>query len=119
MEMWWVGPDVAIHGAWAYAIQDWHRYEPEPRYSGAVVAGIRAQARLPNFLNLWWITPTGAAEGVLKVIGPGQKWTRYQIAANGSASLSSGLFSLHRQHRGNVLDRTRRNHHGRILVRKI
>jgi hypothetical protein len=96
MEIWWVAQDGSVQGAWEYDVPGWNRYTLAPTGSAVVGAGLRAQARLPNVLNVWWISPSGSVEGSFEVLGPNQKWTRYQIAGNGSASLQSGLFSLHR-----------------------
>src|SRR3954453_1862101 len=48
-----------------------------------------------DVLHVWWVGPKGTLEGAYIVIDKTQ-WTRYQVAGQGSASLSAGISSLHR-----------------------
>jgi hypothetical protein len=89
MELWWVGGNGSVEGAYWYEGTAWQRYQIAGPGSanGANLAprcGITAVSRIPNSMELWWVGGNGSVEGAYWY--DGTAWQRYQIAGPGSAT---------------------------------
>lgn len=95
--MWWVSPKGSVEGACRWDINPrWNRYQIASGGSAADEgANLRAHVRLPDIMNMWWISPRGSVEGCWLWIDK-VPWSRYQIAGGGSANTKGDIFSLHR-----------------------
>ncbi|MGW2891833.1 hypothetical protein ACWDDN_42325, partial [Streptomyces griseoruber] len=62
--------------------------------SAATSGGISAVSRIPNSMELWWVSPNGSVEGAYWY--DGSSWQRYQIAGPGSAATSGGITAVSR-----------------------
>lgn len=99
MEIWWVGPQGSVEGAYWYATDpdpQWRRYQVAPGGSAAQAHGIAAVSRKPTSMDVAWITPDGGIEGAYW--NEGDIWQPYPdaIADAGSASLDGGLAAVSR-----------------------
>jgi LysM repeat protein len=99
MEVWWVGPQGSVEGAFWYATDpnpQWRQYQVAPDGSAAQAHGIAAVARLSTSMDVVWITPEGGIRGAYW--NEGGDWQLYPdpIAADGSASLDGGLAAVSR-----------------------
>ena len=55
MEVWWVGTDASVQGAYWYDGQPWQRYELAPAGSASVDGNIAAVSRISNSMEVWWV----------------------------------------------------------------
>ena len=55
MEVWWVGTEASVQGAYWYEGQPWKRYELAPTGSASVVGSITAVSRIPDSMEVWWV----------------------------------------------------------------
>jgi hypothetical protein len=62
MEVWWVGTDGSVQGAYWYEGQPWQRYELAPAGSVSVFGGIAAVSRIDNSMEVWWVAPNHSVE---------------------------------------------------------
>ncbi|MCJ1363731.1 hypothetical protein MMC16_002840 [Acarospora aff. strigata] len=89
MELWWISADGSVQDNYFYDGAGWKRFELAPRGS-AVPGGIAAVSRLPGHMEVWWTGPRGSIEGAFWYDDTG-RWTRYQLAPDGSATLGSAV----------------------------
>lgn len=94
MELWWIGANGSVQGAFWYEGGQWGRYEIAPAGSASLNGGISAVSRIPNSMELWWVGPNGSIQAAFWY--EGGRWTRYELAPGGSASLNSGISSVSR-----------------------
>src|SRR5947207_991865 len=105
MDVWWVGDDFSVQGAYWSEGQPWQRYELAPPYSASVNADIAAVSRIPNSMEVWWEGPISSSylNGDGSIHGAywyeGQPWQRYQLAPPNSACQSSKLAAVSRMWR--------------------
>jgi hypothetical protein len=62
MEVWWVGGDASVQGAYGFGGQPWQRYELAPAGSASVFGGIAAVSRIANSMEVWWVAPDHSVE---------------------------------------------------------
>jgi hypothetical protein len=84
MEVWWVGTDGSVQGAYWYEGQPWQRYELAPAGSASGDSGIAAVSRIANSMEVWWVGVGASVQGAYWY--EGQPWKRYELAPAGSAS---------------------------------
>ncbi|MBX3066108.1 MAG: hypothetical protein KF726_24225 [Anaerolineae bacterium] len=94
MELWWIGSNGSVQGAFWYEGGQWTRYELAPAGSASTTAGITAISRVPNSMELWWIGSNGSVQGAFWY--EGGQWTRYELAPAGSASTTAGITAVSR-----------------------
>jgi hypothetical protein len=94
MEMWWIGGDGSVQGAYWYEGSQWQRYQLAPAGSASTTGGITALSRLPNTMEVWWIGTDGSIQDAFWY--DGGQWQRFELAPAGSASTSSGIKGVHR-----------------------
>ncbi|MCY9755302.1 hypothetical protein M5X00_13725, partial [Paenibacillus alvei] len=63
MEVWWIGRNGSIQGAFWYEGSQWQRYELAPAGSAARNGSIIALSRIPNSMEVWWIGANGSVQG--------------------------------------------------------
>jgi LysM repeat protein len=103
MEIWWVGPQGSVEGAYWYATDpdpQWRRYQVAPEGSAAQSHGIAAVSRKPTSMDVVWISPDGGVAGAYW--NEGDEWEPYPdvIADPGSATLDGGLAAVSRDATG-------------------
>jgi hypothetical protein len=94
MELWWIGGDGSVQGAFWYEGGQWQRYQLAPAGSASSTGGIAALSRIPNSMEVWWIGPNGSVQDAFWY--EGGQWQRFELAPAGSASSSSGIGAVHR-----------------------
>src|SRR5215831_8989271 len=96
MELWWIGPDGAVHDANWYDTSGWHTFTLPGAGPGSASpsSGIAAVSRIPNSMELWWIE-LGAVHDAYWY-DPPQQWTTYTLPGTGTASPSSGIAAVSR-----------------------
>ena len=63
MEIWWVGANGSVQGAyWYEGQQGWRRYELAPAGSASLNGGITAVSRIPNSMEIWWVGANGSIQ---------------------------------------------------------
>ncbi|PEW59101.1 hypothetical protein CN443_15265, partial [Bacillus cereus] len=85
MEVWWIGANGSVQGAWPDEGGQWGRYELAPAGSASPNGGITAESRIPSGVEVWWIGANGSVQGAYWPDKGGQ-WGRYELAPAGSAS---------------------------------
>ncbi|MFJ4092690.1 hypothetical protein ACIPYS_13990, partial [Kitasatospora sp. NPDC089913] len=55
MELWWIGGNGSVQGAYWYDGTPWTRYEIAPAGNASTNGGITAVSRIPGSMELWWI----------------------------------------------------------------
>ncbi|OBF30453.1 LysM peptidoglycan-binding domain-containing protein [Mycobacterium sp. ACS4331] len=98
MEIWWVGLDGSVQGAyWYQADSTWHRYPVTGFGAAAKQGGVAAVSRSPENMEIWWVGPQGSVEGAFWY-DDGKGWRRYgaPVAPNGSAAQSHCLDAVSR-----------------------
>ena len=60
MELWWIGQDKSVQGAFWYEGNKWQRYQLAPPGSASLTSGIAAVSRIPNSMELWYVGAQGA-----------------------------------------------------------
>jgi hypothetical protein len=60
MELWWIGQDGSVQGAYWYEGATWQRYELAPPVSASLSGGIAAVSRIPTSMELWYVAPGGS-----------------------------------------------------------
>ncbi|WP_233597602.1 hypothetical protein, partial [Corallococcus sp. CA041A] len=63
MELWWVGGNGSVEGAYWYDGQPWARYQIAGPGSASTSSGIAAVSRIPGSMELWWVGGNGSVEG--------------------------------------------------------
>ncbi|MET7908414.1 hypothetical protein ABZS98_09055, partial [Streptomyces avermitilis] len=63
MEVWWVGPNGSVEGAYWYDGHPWARYQIAPNGSAGQASRITAVSRIPGHMEIWWVGPNGSVEG--------------------------------------------------------
>ncbi|WP_148712692.1 hypothetical protein [Corallococcus sp. AB030] len=94
MELWWVGGNGSVEGAYWYDGQPWARYQIAGPGSASTSSGIAAVSRIPGSMELWWVGGNGSVEGAYWY--DGQPWARYELANPGKASASGGIAAVSR-----------------------
>ncbi|MBD2757225.1 hypothetical protein, partial [Spirosoma validum] len=94
MELWWIGANGSIQGAYWYDGNPWKRYEIAPAGSAATSGGISSVSRIPGSMELWWIGANGSVQAAYWY--DGNPWKRYELAPAGSAATSGGISSVSR-----------------------
>ncbi|MGW2226148.1 hypothetical protein ACWCRG_12060, partial [Streptomyces formicae] len=98
MELWWVGANGSVEGAYWYEGGQWSRYRIAPDRSASVNGGMAAVSRIPGSLEIWWVGETGGAIAALDGAYwyEGGQWARYRIAPDAGASPSTGIAAVSR-----------------------
>jgi hypothetical protein len=96
MEVWWVGADGSVQGAWWIEGAPWQRYPlVAVPVSAALSSGVAALSRGPSHMEVWWVGADGSVQGAWWT--EGAAWQRYPlVAVPVSAALSSGVAALSR-----------------------
>lgn len=94
MEVWWVGPNGSVQGAFWYEGGQWTRYELAQVGSASLNGGITAVSRIPNSMEIWWVGANGSVQDAFWY--EGDQWQRFELAPAGSASSSRGIASVSR-----------------------
>jgi hypothetical protein len=63
MEVWWVGTDASVQGAYWYEGQSWKRYELAPAGSASGDGSITAVSRIPDSMEVWWVGTDASVRG--------------------------------------------------------
>ena len=86
MDVWWVGDDFSVQGAYWSDGQPWQRYQLAPPNS-AMAFSIAAVSRIPTSMEIWWVgTEDRSVQGAYWY--EGQSWQRYQLAPPDSPSFA-------------------------------
>ena len=88
MEIWWIGIDGSVQGAfWYQADSTWHRYPVTGFGRASTTTGIAAVSRFDKNMEIWWVGPNGSVEGAFWY-DDGKNWRVYgkPVAPNGSAA---------------------------------
>ena len=89
MEIWWIGIDGSVQGAFWYDDADpsWQRYPVTGLGAASTTSGVAAASRYDTNMEIWWIGPQGSIEGAFWY-DDGKNWRRYgaPVAPNGSAA---------------------------------
>ena len=88
MEIWWVGIDGSVQGAFWYQTDGtWHRYPVTGFGAASTAGGVASVSRFDKNMEIWWIGPQGSVEGAYWY-DDGRNWRRYAqpVAPNGSAA---------------------------------
>jgi hypothetical protein len=94
MDVWWVGDDFSVQGAYWSDGQPWQRYQLAPPNS-AMAFSIAAVSRIPTSMEIWWVgTEDRSVQGAYWY--EGQSWQRYELAPPGSAHASSSIAAVSR-----------------------
>jgi hypothetical protein len=94
MEVWWVGTEASVQGAYWYEGQPWKRYELAPPGSASVDGSITAVSRVSNSMEVWWVGTEASVHGAYWY--EGQPWKRYELAPAGSASVYGSITAVSR-----------------------
>ncbi|RXJ19839.1 hypothetical protein ETJ91_00250 [Bacillus albus] len=94
MEVWWIGANGSVQGAYWYEGGQWQRYELAPAGSASPNGGIYAVSRVPNSMEVWWIGANGSVQGAYWY--EGGQWQRFELAPAGSASTNGGISAVSR-----------------------
>jgi len=94
MEVWWIGANGSVQGAFWYEGSRWQRYELAPAGSASRDGGIIAVSRIPGSIEVWWTGANGSVQGAFWY--EGSQWQRYQLAPAGSASTEGGIAAVSR-----------------------
>jgi hypothetical protein len=62
MELWFIGADGSVQGAYWYEGFNWQRYELAPAGGAATAGGIAAVSRIPGSMELWFIGANGSVQ---------------------------------------------------------
>jgi hypothetical protein len=77
LELWCVGPDGSVNGAFWYENATWQHYQLSPPGSAATTSGIAAVARIPGSMELWYVGPDGFVDG--NSWYENGRWQHYQL----------------------------------------
>jgi hypothetical protein len=89
MEVWWVGADGSVQGAYYYDGGQWTRYTLSPAgTAGGLGNGITAMSRVPGSMEVWWIGPDGSVQDAYWY--DGNPWKQFELAPAGSAAGIAG-----------------------------
>ncbi|HHT7068116.1 hypothetical protein [Bacillus thuringiensis] len=58
MEVWWIGANGSVQGAWPDEGGQWGLYELAPAGSASPNGGITAESRIPNSIEVWGLEQT-------------------------------------------------------------
>ncbi|MEF7658893.1 hypothetical protein, partial [Bacillus thuringiensis] len=94
MELWWIGANGSVQGAYWYAGKPWARYELAPAGSAALTGSVTVVSRIPDSMELWWIGANGSVQGAYWYAG--KPWARYELAPAGSAALTGSVTVISR-----------------------
>ena len=94
MEMWWVGPDGAVHDAYWYDNATWQQFVLAGPGSASTNGGITATSRIPGSMEVWWIGDDGAVHDAYWY--DNANWQQFILAGQGSAATSGGMTSVSR-----------------------
>jgi len=100
MEVWWIGLDGSVQGAFWYQDQNdnrWQRYTLAGFGSAAKSTGIAAVSRKPVAMEIWWVRSDGAVEGAFWYEDGDKVWHTYSVAPAGSASQSHSIAAVSRR----------------------
>ena len=94
MELWWVGQNGSVQGAYWYDGSNWARYELAPAGSASVSGGIAAVSRVPNSMEVWFVGANGSVQDHYWY--EGANWQSFELAAAGAASVNGGIAAVSR-----------------------
>ena len=94
MEIWWVGLNGSVQGAYWYDGGSWQQYELAPTGSAALTGSITAVSRIAGSMEVWWVGGDGSVQDAFWY--EGGTWGRFTLAPAGSASKSSGIAAVSR-----------------------
>jgi hypothetical protein len=94
MEVWWVGANGSVQGAFWYEGSEWQEYELAPAGSASTKGGITAVSRIPDSMEVWWIGVDGSVQDAFWY--EGGAWGQFELAPAGSTSMSGGIASVSR-----------------------
>ena len=69
----------------------WNSYQLADPGTAAPAGGIAVVSRIPNSMELWWITNNGAIQGAHWYEGPSARWNSYELAPAGTAAPAGGI----------------------------
>jgi hypothetical protein len=95
MEVFWIGGDGSVQGAYWYEGGQWTRYELSPPGSASTTGGIAATSRVPYGMEIWWTSPNGQLMDAYWYEGQ-DGWRQYELAPAGSALDTAGVCALSR-----------------------
>jgi nucleoid-associated protein YgaU len=90
MEIWWVGSDGHMRGAfWVDDGLPWRPYPLPSPVKASLSSGLAAVSRFPENMEVWWVGEHGSVEGAFWY--EGDTWQPYgkQVAPDGSAAAHS------------------------------
>ncbi|KYG37775.1 hypothetical protein AZF08_21830, partial [Bacillus gaemokensis] len=94
-ELWWIGANGSVQGAYWYEGGGRETYELAPAGSASTNGGIAAVSRRPNTFELWWIGANGSVQGAYWYEGMARRES-YELAPVGSASTNGGIAAVSR-----------------------
>ena len=102
MELWWISPRGSVEATFWYDHgSNWRLYQLAPPGRAVAKSGLTSVSKEPRAMKVWWVAPNGSIHGLYLWDVP--KWnqyslpgSRYQLAGEGSASLTWGIGALHR-----------------------
>jgi hypothetical protein len=94
MEIWWIGGNGSVQGAFWYDGGQWSRYEVAPAGSASTTGGIAAVSRIENHMEVWWIGANGSVWDAFWY--DGGQWQRFELAPAGSAAANSKIAAVSR-----------------------
>lgn len=100
MEIWWVGEDGSVQGAFWYKGQHndaWQRYQVVPSDKASRTSGIAAVSRIDTAMEIWWVGPKGSVEGGYYYATDTKPWQTYTVAPEGSASQTHSIAAVSRR----------------------
>ena len=89
-ELWWVGADGSVTGAWSQPGDAWAAYSLAGPGSAAPSGGIAAVAKGADLMEVWWIAPDGSVQAAYH----DGSWGLYTLAGPGSASTTGGIAAV-------------------------
>ncbi|MDA2514067.1 hypothetical protein PDN74_27505, partial [Bacillus cereus] len=78
MEVWWIGANRSVQGAFWYEGAQWKQYELALAGNASTIGGITAASRHQGTLEVWWIGANGSVQGAKWY--EGAQWERYELA---------------------------------------
>jgi hypothetical protein len=94
MELWWVGGNGSVQGAFWYEGGAWQRYELAPGGSASTSGGISAVSRIPESMELWWVGGNGSLHDAFWY--EGAAWQRFELAPGGSLAVDGAVSAVSR-----------------------
>jgi microsomal dipeptidase-like Zn-dependent dipeptidase len=97
VEVWWIGQDGIVNGAYWYAGNNWQAYKLDPSKGFAKAAlkgGISSFHRTRDELSVAWIAEDGSIQGAY---WGGGNWLPVKFAPSGSASTEGDITAFSRK----------------------